>query len=164
MKTIIKNNRENLFFPNGFWYLYTYGVAIFFLGIGLYFTYIFIDEFLNANYGIDYHVKFLFLLFLIFTAPTFCVFKADKLYVNIYDGYFKIKNKIIPFDEIELIKYNYGYLKPFKYTIFSTVFYFVLKNGERIRFFTFFEGSENVLKQKLSEMNFDVKKCKFKNL
>ena len=70
----------------------------------------------------------------------------------------------IPFDEIELIKYNYGFLKPFKYTIFSTVFYFVLKNGERIRFFTFFEGSENVLKQKLSEMNFDVKKCKFKNL
>ncbi len=163
MKTIIKNNRENLFFPNGFWYLYTYGVAIFFLGIGLYFTYIFIDEILNANYGIDYHAKFLFLLLLLFTAP-FCIFKADKLYINIYDGYFKIKNKIIPFDEIELIKYNYGFLKPFKYTIFSTVFYFVLKNGERIRFFTFFEGSENVLKQKLSEMNFDVKKCKFKNL
>lgn len=164
MKTIIRNSREKLFFPNGFWYLYTYGVAIFFLLLSLYFIYLFIDEFFNANYGLDYYVKFLLLLFIVFVTPTFHIFHADKIYINKDERYFRINNRIIPFDDIDFVKYNYGYLKPFKYSIFSTVFYFVLKNDEKIRFFTFFRGSDDVMKQKLSEMYFDIEKCNFKSL
>ena len=164
MKTIIRNNREKLFFPNGFWYFYTYGIAIFFLLLSLYFIYLFIDEFFHADYGFDYHVKFFLLVLIAFLIPAFYVFKADKIYINKDERYFRINNRIIPFDDIDFVKYNYGYLKPFKYSIFSTVFYFVLKNDEKIRFFTFFRGSDDIMKEKLEEMYFDIEKCKFKNL
>ncbi len=153
-----------MFFPKGIWYLYTYGLAILFFIIGLHFVFVFIDELLNANYGGDYFFKFSLLIFLFFLTPIFYVFRSGKLYVNIFDNYFRIKNKIIPFNEIVFIKYNYGFLKPHKYTIFSTVFYFVLKSGEKVRFCTFFRGTECKLKDKLRDMNFSVQKCRFRDL
>ena len=164
MVTVIRTEREELFFPKGFWYLYTYGVAILFFIMGVFFVFIFIDELLNANYGGDYFFKFSLLLFFFFLTPIFYVFKSDRIYINIFDRYFWIKDKIVPYDDIVYIKYNYGYLKPLKYTIFSTVFYFVLKNGEKIRFFTFFRGTDVKLKEKFLDMGFNVQKCGFKDL
>ena len=164
MATIIKNEREEIFFPNGIWKAYTYGTALLFFVIGLFFIGIFTDELLNANYDGVYFAKFFLLLFIIFLTPIFFVFQADNIYVNIFDRYFKVKNKIIPFNDIVYIKYNYGYLKPLKYTIFSTVFYFVLKNGEKIRVFTFFRGTDAKLKEKFKDFGFNVQKCGFRDL
>jgi len=164
MGTIIRKENEEIFFPKGFWYLYTYGLSIAFFVMGVFFVGIFIDELFNANYDNGYLFKFFLLLFFMFLTPIFYVFKSDKIYINIYDRYFRIKNKIIPYDDIAFIKYNYGFFKPLKYTIFSTVFYFVLKNGEKIKFFTFFRGSEAKLKEKFLDMGFNVQKCGFRNL
>ncbi|MBR2526274.1 hypothetical protein IKE67_07375 [bacterium] len=164
MGTIIRKENEELFFPNGFWCAYAYIVSILFLIICLYFLYIFIDELINANYGSDYFIKFALVLFFGFFTPILDVFKSKRIYVNFFEKYFRIRNKIIPFDDIVYIKYNYGYLKPFKYSIYSTVFYFVLRNGEKVRFLTFFRGSDNVLKRELKDLEFSVQKCGFRDL
>ena len=96
MATIIRKENEEVFFPNGFWSAYVFIVAILFLIIFLYFVYLFIDELVNANYDSNYFVKFALLLFFFFFTPVLDVFKSKRIYINYYDKYFRIKNKIIP--------------------------------------------------------------------
>ena len=165
MSTIIQKENEELFFPNGFWKGYAISIGTLLFIIGLFFVYMFIDELINANYDKYYFIKLALLLFFFFLAPIFDVFKrSKKIYVNFFDRYFRIENQIIPFDNLVYIKYNYGILKPLKYTLYSTVFYFVLKNGEKVRFCTFFKGTDKALIREFTDLNFNIQKCSFRDL
>lgn len=164
MATIIRKENEELFFPKGFWFAYMYIVAGVLFIMGMFFVFLFVDELINDNYGTDYFIKFALLLFFFFFTPIIDIFKLKKIYANYCDRYFRIKNEIIPFEDIVYIKYNYGYLKPFKYSIFSIIFYFVLKDGKEIRIYTFFRGSDVALKQEFADINFSVQKSGFKDL
>lgn len=164
MATIIRKENEEVFFPNGFWNAYAYIVAIMLLVICLYFVYIFIDELLNANYDSNYFIKFALVLFFFFFTPILDVFKSKRIHVNYFDKYFRIADRVIPFNDIVYIKYNYGFLKPFKYSIYSTVFYFVLESGEKVKYLTFFRGSDEVLRREFKDINFSVQKCGFRDL
>lgn len=112
----------------------------------------------------DATLIFLVLLAIIFIPTPIFIAQADILYINRLGGYFRIKNKIVPFNEISSIKYNYGFLKPYKYSIFSTVFYFVMKSGERIKFYAYFRGHETFVIKSLKEFDFIVKTCKYRDL
>ena len=164
MATIIRKENEEVFFPNGFWGAYAYIVTIIFMMIFLYFVYLFVYELVNENYSSNYFFKFALILFFFFFTPVLDVFKSKRIYINFEDRYFRIKNKIISFDDLVYIKYNYGYLKPLKYSIYATVFYFVLKSGEKVRYLTFFRGSDYVLKREFTDINFSVQKCGFRDL
>lgn len=115
-------------------------------------------------------------------APFFILFSPSVSYFKDESGnlFFKVRNDIISYDEIKDVKYFYGYSKPWKYSIFSTVYYFNLKSGRKIYFCSFFEGNKhssysdfsdlldsifsNTVARKMKKIGLNVIKQKFKNL
>lgn len=157
----VNKNNEEMFCPTKlFCVLWIITALIMFVvGIGILF------ELLSGSVAFDSEVILLMVILAVVFLPTpIFIAQADIVYINRFGGYFRIKNKIILFSEISSIKYNYGFIKPYKYSIFSTVFYFVLKSGERIRFFAYFRGHEILVIKALKDCNFLVKTCTFKDL
>ncbi len=158
--TTIDKKNEKLFCPTKFFLVCWIITSLIMLVAGLEIVWTLI----NGVPFNDVAILIMPILALIFIPTPIFIAQADIVYVNRLGGYFRIKNKIIPFNEISSIKYNYGFLKPHKYSIFSTVFYFVMKSGERIRFFAYFRGHETSVIKSLKELNFIVKTCKVKDL
>ena len=146
--TIDKSNEE-LFCPTKFFLVCWIVTALIMLVAGLEIVW----TMLNGVPFDDVAFLIMPIIAIIFIPTPIFIAQADIVYINRFGGYFRIKNKIIPFSEISSIKYNYGFLKPYKYSIFSTVFYFVMKSGERIRFFTYFRGHETSVIKSLKEFS-----------
>lgn len=157
-----KSNIEKIFCPGPILKIIWYGISLLMFGTG---SLILWNLIFNPQSFKDIGSFFMDLLLVLIFLPTlFYVINSPIVYVNNAEKYFRIENVIIPFKSIERIKYNYGYLKPHKYSIFSTVFCFVLKSGRKIKFYTYFRGSEAKLLFKLIAMGFLVKRAKVKEL
>ncbi len=157
-----KNYKEEMFCPGRYIIFAWYAIALMlgFSGIGILYTLLY-----NPKSYENIYVYLLFLILsLMFISVIFFILLSPIVYVNKFGGYFRIGERRIPFNDISFVRYGYGLFKPYKYSIFATVFYFVLKDGQRVRFFTYFADLEDNVISKLKDMNFSVKHVKFKNL
>lgn len=156
----IDKNNEEMFCPTKLFLVLWIITSLIMLAVGVEIIW----TLLNGVTFDDIAIIIMPIIALIFIPTPIFIAQADIVYINRFGGYFRIKNKIIPFSEISSIKYNYGFMKPHKYSIFATVFYFVMKSGEKIRFFAYFRGHETSVIKSLKEFDFLVKTCKYKDL
>ncbi len=159
---MIDKSKEKMFCPGLFSLIIYYVIAIIMFICGI----IILNFIFNSPQNFENIYENIFTCFgsLILVSVIFFIVFTPIVYVNQFGGYFRIGKRRIPFCDISHVKYNYGFFKFYKYSVFSTVFYFVLKNGEKFRFFTYFDGFEDKIIEKLEDMNFSVKRAKFKDL
>lgn len=92
-------------------------------------------------------------IFVIFCSPIiFAVIDSETLFVNKAQRYFKIKDRIVKFDDISGFKYKYGYeCFPHK-SPFSVTFTLYLYSGENVTFDIYFFGYEKVVSDRLTKI------------
>lgn len=93
------------------------------------------------------------IIFIITCLPvTFCVIDSETLYVNNAKRYFKIRNKIINFDDISGFKYKFGYKDFPKKSLLSITFTLYLYSGENVSFDVYFFGYEKIISDRLEKI------------
>lgn len=114
---------------------------------------------------VDVELLILLIVYIVILLPLpFFMLQSSVVKIDRTNKYFKIKDKKIPFSAIQHIEYNKGYLKPYKYSMIATVFYFVLTNGNRIRFYAYLPGLNYEVISLLEGLGFKVSHCKTKFL
>ncbi|MBQ3311098.1 hypothetical protein IJG72_03385 [bacterium] len=82
----------------------------------------------------------------------FSVIDSNTLYVNTAKRYFKLKNRIVNFDDISGFKYKFGYKSFPKKSFLCVTFILYLYSGENVSFDIYFLGYEKIISDRLVEI------------
>ncbi|MGN0019141.1 MAG: hypothetical protein ACI37S_08890 [Candidatus Gastranaerophilaceae bacterium] len=146
-------NKEVAFCPGGTELLLMYIIAVTLFVISVS-AIIHIADTIFSGFQSVHWIQFIAeVIFVIICSPViFAVMDSETLYINRAKRYFKLKKRIINFDDISGFKYKFGYNSFPQKSPFSITFTLFLYSGEDVSFDVYFFGFEKIISDRLQEV------------